>query len=302
MTEVYLSRIGVALGDPVPIAELPEVVAAGSAANLEKEGLSRCLVSGRTSWELAIEAAGRTLEGLPSVVDSVDAVVYVSDSYLDGPAPLRVLDAIGLSQIPFYGTGMAGCGNLSSALQTARCLVLAGVARVVLVITTDVCPPGRRLMGANLSVLSDGAASCLVSAEPGQGGFRLLDVRTAVDASLHALALDSQTLPVLKATALGIRRLGTALFEAGGFNGSAVAHLVTHNYGGSAVRIMASAIGVPADRIWCPTAADLGHCFAADALINLAALGESGALHPGDRLLALMTGEAVWGCAYLQGA
>ncbi|HZM75638.1 MAG TPA: 3-oxoacyl-[acyl-carrier-protein] synthase III C-terminal domain-containing protein [Candidatus Limnocylindrales bacterium] len=299
MTEVYLSRIGVALGEPVPIAELPEVVAAGSAANLEKEGLSRCLVSDRAPWELAIEAARRTLGEPPS---NVDAVVYVYDSYPDDPAPLRVLEATGLAQIPFYGAGMAGCGNLSTALQAARCLVLAGVARTVLVITADACPPGRRLMGANLSVLSDGAASCLVSAEPGEGAFRLLDVRTAVEASLHALALDSQTLPVLKATAFGIRRMGTALFDAGGFSGSEVAHLITHNYGGSAVRIMASAIGVPADRIWCPTAADIGHCFAADALINLAALGESGALRSGDRLLALMTGTAVWGCAYLQTA
>jgi 3-oxoacyl-[acyl-carrier-protein] synthase-3 len=96
--------------------------------------------------------------------------------------------------------------------------------------------------------------------------------------------------------------MGTALFDAGGFNGSGVAHLVTHNYGGSAVRIMASAIGVPADRIWCPTAADIGHCFAADTLINLAALGESGALRSGDRLVTLMTGTAVWGCASLQSA
>jgi 3-oxoacyl-[acyl-carrier-protein] synthase-3 len=230
----------------------------------------------------------------------VDAVVYATDTFWQPEAtkgPARLLEALGCSRTPLYGAALHECGNLGAALHTARATVAAGLAHDVLVLTTDVCRPGGRLMGGNLSVLSDGAASCLVGTARPDSGFRLIAMQTAVEGAMHRINITTDTIAVVKATSDGLGRASKAAYVAAGVQPTDAKLLVTNNYGRSSLRIFAASVGMGFDKVYHANNADIGHCFAADVLIDLEALRTGGDLRPGDLVVALMTGTHAWTCA-----
>jgi 3-oxoacyl-[acyl-carrier-protein] synthase-3 len=282
MTDVFLSRIAYALGDPGDLDELPEITGPpGVADRLRDGGLAGYRRTDRQAWELAATSGRITLDAAPGI----GSVVYATDTFRPRHDPeiaaARFLNATGLGRIPLVGVGYAGCANLALATRTAAALLRAGDTDSALLVTTDVCEPGQRLLTGGIAVLSDGAASCVATTIEPETGFRIIGQVTAIEASLHGLSADDESMAMATATGRGVSRVTTALYASTGLSAGDFAYLVTNNYVASSLRIFAGMAGIGFDRSYRATAADVGHCYAADPLISLAAMAEDGTLRAG---------------------
>ncbi len=147
-------------------------------------------VTERDLEDLAVDSGTATLRAAGLDPAAVDALVLCSNR-IPGPAEdhgrfvQRVLTGIGLGDVPCYGQFLNRCVNLLAGLDVARALVTSGRYRTVLLVTTDKVAPGADRM-SQFALFSDGAASCVVSAEPGgpdggAGGYELLGCAIAQD-------------------------------------------------------------------------------------------------------------------------
>src|ERR1700722_9730474 len=130
-----------------------------------------------TSQSLAALAAGSgraTLVAAGLSPIAIEALVLCSNR-IPGPAEghgqfvADVLTGIGLGDIPAYGVNLNRCVNLLAGIDVASAFVASGRYRRVLVITTDKGAADAPRM-AQFALFSDGAASCVIAAEPGETG------------------------------------------------------------------------------------------------------------------------------------
>jgi 3-oxoacyl-[acyl-carrier-protein] synthase III len=300
--DIYISNLEQALGDPRPMDELSEVQTAGNAAALQADGLRSVRISDFEPWELAARSAERTLFSCGR--DSVGAVFYATDSFWSESAtvrgPARFLDRLDLQQTPLHGVGFEGCANAGGLIATGADALRAGTAASALCVTTDRAAPGARLMGANVSVLSDGAASFLIGNRRPDSGFRVLATSRAVEAGMHQLDVATDTMAVVKATADGVKRAISSALERTGLEASSISHVVANNYGRTSLKIFCAAGGVPFDLLHRENVAEVGHCFAADTLINLRSLLERELVCDGELCLVLCSGFSNWSATVLE--
>lgn len=291
-TAVYLSAIGIALGERTPLDQVAAEDLDGQRETLLAEGLRHVLVSDRAVPDLAAESALRTLA--ESTVP-VDSVVYCTDTRPDvtATADLRTFFR-GIERVDLPGTvvGGADCGNFGLGLAAARQTLLAGQADAVLLVTADRVLGGQRYLANGVTVLSDGAASCVVSRRRPERGpaLRVLSAGTTVQ---RDVADSDRPLTVARATSRAISRIVRASLEPLSLTAKDVRHLVTGHYGDSPRSFLAMAAGVSPELAHGPRRAEVGHCFAADVLLGAAGLLD-GAAEPGDLVLLLASGPDTW--------
>jgi 3-oxoacyl-[acyl-carrier-protein] synthase III len=249
--------------------------------------------------ELAADAGVATLAAAAIGPSSIDALVLCSNR-IPGPAEghgrlvEQILTGIGLPDIPCYGQNLNRCVNLLAGLDVARAFVVSGRYRRVLVITTDKVADGADRM-SQFALFSDGAASCVVAADPGEssaaGSYELLGCATAQDtASLEWTSQISSDLA---------RDVNDRLLAPSGLTLGDIAGLMHANLFKPLVVMKERQAGFSARQLYLDNIRRIGHCFAADPLINLAdraALGHIGegrfcllaASVPGSRIGALL--------------
>ncbi|HXS65870.1 MAG TPA: hypothetical protein VN767_23710 [Streptosporangiaceae bacterium] len=216
--------------------------------------------------DLAVQTGLDTLRTAGIDPASIDALVLCSNR-IPGPAEghgqfvADVLTGIGLADIPAYGANLNRCVNLLAGIDLARALVVSGRYRRVLVITTDKVAEGADRM-SQFALFSDGAASCVIAAEAGPAsGFELLGCATAQEtASLEWTSQISADL----AKDVNEQLTGAAGIKLGDVVALAHANLFT-----PLVAMKERQAGFSADQLYLGNITRLGHCFAADPLINL---------------------------------
>ncbi|PCG84208.1 hypothetical protein CIB93_20545 [Streptomyces sp. WZ.A104] len=297
---VYLSGFAHAAGERVPLAELDDATVADHAERLREQGLRHVRVSASPVPELATASARATLAAAGDA--SVDSAVLCTDTPAAVSPTMDLWDFLagtGRSDLPGAIVGGSGCGNLGPGLAAARDAVRAGTASSVLLVTADRVSTGTRYLPSGTTVLSDGAASCLVSREPvGDGpAVRLrslsLGVRLDTESSARELA-------VARATTRAVGGIVRRALEPLGLERRDVGKILMGNYGDASRSFLALAAGVDPRRAHCPTQADLGHCFSADILVNLAELARRGEAVPGEPVLLLASSPRSWAAALVE--
>jgi 3-oxoacyl-[acyl-carrier-protein] synthase-3 len=258
-------------------------------------------VTERDLEDLAADSGTATLRAARMDPAAVDALVLCSNR-IPGPAEdhgrfvQRVLTGTGLGDIPCYGQFLNRCVNLLAGLDVARALVTSGRHRTVLVITTDRVAPGADRM-SQFALFSDGAASCVVTAEVSQAedetcGYLLLGCATAQ----HTADLEWSS----QISADLARQVTGALLDLLGAKLGDVAALMHANLFKPVVMMKERQAGFSAEQLYLANIPRLGHCFAADPLINLVdrtargdvRLGQKAMLAasvPGSRIGALLS-------------
>ncbi|WP_331767509.1 3-oxoacyl-ACP synthase [Embleya sp. NBC_00896] len=254
--------------------------------------------TGRSLEAMAAESAAATLRAAATAPSRVDAVVLCS-TRIPGPAEGHggfmetFLAEAGLGDIPFYGQNMNRCVNLLAAIDTATAFVNAGRYRRVLIVTTDsVAHEDDRV--ASYALFSDGAASCLVAAEGEiDGGYEIVACASAQHRGslAHANEISADL----------ARTVNDRLLTPSGMKLGDVAGLMHANIFKPVVVMKERQAGFTQAQLHLDNITRVGHCFAADPLINLvdrAAAGhvESGrhymlaAAVPGQRIGVLLRG------------
>jgi 3-oxoacyl-[acyl-carrier-protein] synthase-3 len=246
--------------------------------------------------ELAADTGAATLRAAGANASSIDALVLCSNR-IPGPAEghgqfvENVLTGIGLGDIPCYGQNLNRCVNLLAGLDVSRALVASGRYRRVLLITTDRVADGADRM-SQFALFSDGAASCVVAADAGDTvSYELLGCATAQDtASLEWTKEISSDLA---------REVNDRLLTPPGLKLGDVAALMHANLFKPLIAMKERQAGFSPEQLYLDNIPRIGHCFAADPLINLvdrAALGHVGqgrycllaSSVPGSRIGALL--------------
>jgi 3-oxoacyl-[acyl-carrier-protein] synthase-3 len=264
----YLRGVSYVLGEEevgyAGIARLPELAAAFRLVpNPGLWGWGTVRVTRREVADLAADAARATLAA--AGVDRADALVLCSTRFPaeHGAFVAAVLTRAGLGDIPFYGQGLNQCVNLLAGLDIARSFVLGGRYRTVLVVTADAVAGGDPM--SQFALFSDGAAGCLVTAEPGReptASYRILGCAAAQDAAeLDGSGQISSDL----AREVNDRLLSPLGLKLG--HVTALAHL---NLFKPLLVMKERQAGFREDQLYLGNIGRIGHCFSADPLINLA--------------------------------
>ncbi|MGW9212118.1 3-oxoacyl-ACP synthase [Embleya sp. NPDC055664] len=229
--------------------------------------------------ELAAESAAATLRAGASDADAVvlcsTRVPGLSEGH--GAFMETFLAEAGLGDVPFYGQNMNRCVNLLAAIDTATAFVRAGRHRRVLVVTTDSAAHEDDRM-ASYALFSDGAASCLVTAA-GEiaGGYEILACASAQDRG--RLAHSNEISADLARTVN--ERLLTPL----GMKPGDIAGLMHANIFKPVIVMKERQAGFTPAQLHLDNITRVGHCFAADPLINLVDRAEAGHVQPGRHYL-----------------
>jgi 3-oxoacyl-[acyl-carrier-protein] synthase III len=215
---------------------------------------------------MAIDSGSATLRAAGTDPSSIDALVLCCSEVgvgarMHGRLAATVLTGIGLGDIAFYGMGFNRCVNLLAAIDVASAFVSGGRYRGVLVVTTDrVADEEERML--HYALLSDGAASCLVTADPGG--------RDRYQIESCAAAQDTRSLDWSGEISSDLaRRVSDALLAPLEMRLADVSGLMHANIYKPLVVMKERQAGFTPEQIYTENIGRVGHCFAADPLINL---------------------------------
>jgi len=314
MEDVYISHLASALGKLTQTVEDAEAAgqllsAAGALRASGFESHHRCAAD-----ENAYTLAAAALRNSAIEPERIDAIIYSTCLPLNGNTcptatfaasrdvkhvmqfPASRLQAdFGMHRAFIVGLNQQACTGMLGALRIARNTLIAesGVNRV-LCITADRFPDNA-IYEQSYNLISDGAAACLVSREP--QGYRLIDVHHISNGAM-VNASDDETVGsyfsyTCNLVQEALQRADMALSD--------VRWVVPQNTNRKAWDILSRLLGLEPQQAWFPSMATTGHVISADNIINLAALCESDALEPGDRVLTFMAGYGSnWQCALLE--
>jgi 3-oxoacyl-[acyl-carrier-protein] synthase-3 len=271
-TKAYLRGTSYVLGEAeigyADIPRLPELAASiGLAQNPGLWGWGTIRVTKRSLPELAAASCSDSLKAAGLAPGDVDALVCCA-TRVDEPSDdhgsflAAVLTGAGLGDIACYGQNLNRCLNLVAGLDTAVAFVRSGRYRRVLVVTVDAVAEGADPI-SQFALYSDGAASCVVCADPGseQGCYEILGCATAQDAATMdgASQISSDLAKVVNERLLSEADLKLP----------DIAALLHLNLFKPVLVMKELQAGFATGQLYLDNIVRLGHCFSADPLINL---------------------------------
>jgi 3-oxoacyl-[acyl-carrier-protein] synthase-3 len=316
MNEIFVNNFSSALGSR--LQDVGQAEAAGqlvsTAAALREAGFEYHRVC--TDEESAFDLAARAFEQAEVDASLIDAIVYATCLPLNGSESDEQLfrktgDVKHIMQFPasrlqsrydlhkafIVGLNQQACTGMLGSLRIARNLLVAeDNIDNVLCITADRFPEGARYE-QSYNLISDGAAACVVSRNP--GGFRLLDIHHLSNGAMVA-ASDDETVGSYFSY---VARLVNECLEKNAITPASLRWVVPQNTNSKAWGILARLLGINEDAAFFPSMKQVGHVISSDVAINLAELSSSGHLQQGDLVLSFMAGYGSnWQCALLEAA
>ncbi len=302
-TPCFVGDLGVALGRRKLSVE--ESAAAGRTRSGETELLEagfrfhHVCDDGDTAYDLARAAVAPMADRLAGT----DAIVYATCLPANANlAPARRFEesgdvkdlmvypasrlqaALGLDQAIVVGLGQQACTGMLGSIRLARGLLASepDMDRI-LCVTADRFPPGARYEQA-YSLISDGAAACVVTRDPGD--YRLVASHHITNGAMVS-ADDDETVGAYFSY---VHRLVTELLAKAGRAPCELAWVVPQNTDPRAWRILARLLGVDDGRVFAASLPDVAHVISGDNIVNLSWLEERDVLQAGDLVMLVMAG------------
>lgn len=314
MTEVYVDHLGYALGRHKHSVE--ESAAAGRIHNAAADFLAsgfawhHVCAETETAYDLARGAVSSIGDGLGSPEAIVYATCIPANANLGDPArfaetsdvkhlmdfPVSRLQAdLGLEGAFVVGLGQQACTSMLGSLRLAHGLIATdpGIDRV-LCVSADRFPPGASYEQA-YSLVSDGAAACVVSRAP--AAYRLVAAHHLTNGAMVA-ADDDETVGSYFAYT---HRLVTELLAKAGRTADDLDWVVPQNTDAKAWQILGRLLRIDPAKVSCRSLPDVAHVISGDNIINLAALQDHGGVEPGHLLVLTMAGYGMnWQAVLLE--
>jgi 3-oxoacyl-[acyl-carrier-protein] synthase-3 len=249
--------------------------------------------------ELAVRSGRETLRAAGVKPDEVDALVLCSTTFpSEVAAHAELIGSVlrGLElDVPVTGITLNRCANLLAGLQTAATMVAARRHRTVLVITTDqVAAESERL--TDFALFSDGAASCLVSRESDGAPESYHWVADSYAQNPDALGRGNEISADLAKTA------NQRLFAAAGITVEEIDGLLHNNIYLPIVTMKELQAGFAQAQLDTSNVTRVGHCFAADPLLNLVDRQSAGTIRAGGLYLLASSVSGLRICVLLRAA
>jgi 3-oxoacyl-[acyl-carrier-protein] synthase III len=264
-------------------------------------GLDQVRLDPDGTVEDLLRAAAGALTALRGNEHRVAYVLYATSLPVQTPYPHNPLRdlcrELGLGHALAFKVSHHACASGLLAIDLAGRLLAAhpepapdGGEPLALVLAGEKTFTRDAQVAPEISLFSEGAAACLV--RPGGGRDRVLSYRAALRGEYDGrLAEDPALLTAFN-------RAYPELLESVIRDALAAADtrleelklILPHNANRISWRSLSRRTGFPLERILLDNVADYGHCFAADAFINLHTAESRGLLQPGDRYLVAAAG------------
>jgi 3-oxoacyl-[acyl-carrier-protein] synthase III len=306
-TPMYMSAIAYVLGERRPIEELDalrrnaDMLQAFKAARFELY-----CKSSMSPIELACLSMSQTMAKTSIKPSDIDYVLYCCEYNPDLQSHKHLhleCARLGLHAAMPVGLYFTGCGNVASGMAMAQSLIRSGQARNVLLLTSDCsADENKRVVPPSIAIMSDGASSCLLTADrpAGDDGFQVID--TQIDVFHRMATLD----PVLNPKEYKIamfdrtRVVFDKICSSAGLQSSDVDALISQNLEITTLTMMCHRFRLDPSINYTDNLPAIGHAGLADNLINLLDSLQRGRLPEQARVLMLATGPYSFGLTALR--
>jgi 3-oxoacyl-[acyl-carrier-protein] synthase-3 len=294
----YITSIATHLGERVPLADIDDLSVADRLDMLEEQGRTHSRVSGLSPVELASTSGAATLAR--AGIRMPGELIYVTES-LTTPRLMddvsSLVSALELPDVSAMAIAGNGCANLATALKVGRNGISAEGSDDILVVTAAVAGKDARYQETGDALISDGAASFLLSKTPRSTGFRVLATtvqsRAEPPPAAVSMAGARTTTHAIRACKADLRRRLGSEWKPD--------HFFTGNYGPSSMTFLGLSAGFDElSEFSYATAADIGHCMAADLVITLDRWEREATRKHGESLLLLASGPRMWSLIALE--
>jgi 3-oxoacyl-[acyl-carrier-protein] synthase-3 len=202
---------------------------------------------------------------------------------MDYPAS-RLQAVLGLDGAAVIGIGQQACTSMLGSIRVARGLLAAEPdMNRILCVTADRFPPRARYEQA-YSLISDGAAACVVSRDVGD--YRLIAAHHITNGAMVSADDDETVGAYFSYTS---RLVGELLAKAGR-SAAEVAWVVPQNTDPRAWRILARLLGIDEGCVFAASLPDVAHVISGDNIVNLSWLEGRDVLQVGDLVVLVMAG------------
>ena len=229
-----------------------------------------------SSLDMKIRAAGQALASARIEPREVDGAILCAANPPEngegpGEAERRFLEAVGLEKAFPLTVTSGGCGAMLAGIAIATSMLGDGPFTHMLVVGGDRSPTGTARF-QRYGLFSDAACGCIVSSRSARG-FDI--VRVAVVSSPESMHAGAPFTSELAA------RTNARLFAGLGLTASGVTKLFGTNVFLPIAMLKEAEAGFARAQIYLENVKRLGHCYACDAVINLADYQRSAAILPG---------------------
>jgi 3-oxoacyl-[acyl-carrier-protein] synthase-3 len=298
----YITNIEVRLGERVPLDDIADTSIASRLDTLKEQGRRHSRISESSPVELAAASGAATLARAGLQVPG--GLIYATESLTQS----RLMDdvswlvsALEIPDVSALAVAGNGCANLATALQVARNTIRAEDADDILIVTATVAEADARYQETGDALISDGAASFLLSKEPRSPGFHVLAMATQSRAEPEPPSASAS------ASMAGARTAANAIRACKADLRTRLApewtpdHFFTGNYGPSSMTFLGVSAGFfELSEFSRDTAVDIGHCMAADLVITLDKWEREAPRKHGESLLLLASGPRTWSLIALE--
>lgn len=305
-TKVYWTSSSYELGDLHKIEEIDELKENNQVLNtLLTLGLDQYSKSNVSAIDIAKRSIQNTLQKTNISREDIDILVYASYSFGDSGFSLHqqvgnLIDELGLENAYPIGTFLSGCGNLHTAIRIARNLIKSQECKNILVVTTDVVPYNfSRIVQPNISVLSDAAASFILTSCKAEGEFEVLSNNQHMNAKISHIDPQKEPLEYLEKVIEGIKKTCAISLENINKESKNFSQLITNNYNISVSKTICATLNFNTERNYSKNISRFAHASAADNVINLCDFSVKKIFSSNELVLLLGTGPSTWGSTVL---
>lgn len=300
---IYLSSPAYALGELQEISTLTEVPEAVR-ERLLADGLRKYARANESVLSLLRRSIAETFRKSPVDRGSVGLVVFASISgWILSELRLAAQELLNEFELPHAFpllVSLADCANFHSAVAVAVDAIGAGRSDSVLLVTIDLVPPSLdRVVPPSIGVLSDGAASCLITRRQ-CSGLRIEWLHAANDATLARLDPNRDQMRYFVANNRGLERVVRDALQAAELNGADFARVIFNNYNAPVAKMTALTGGFRPEAVFSENIGRVGHVAAADNLVNLTDSLEARPPVSGELGFLLGTGQTAWAAMILR--
>lgn len=305
---VYMGAIEYELGESVPIDQYyPLRGDLETIKHFKKNGLENIAVSPIDPNLLALRSCKKTLKSTNLSGSDIDAVIYASTSNWN-PAFSKensinwLLNELEVTNGFPMGIYLPGCANFSIALRVAKNLIIGDGLKHVLIVTsdkTDPKDPENRIFYPDITLLSDAAASCIVSSVD-EFDYIVKDVQHHSAPHMWDLDMEKNFSAFLLETVRGTETAVNKLFSNIDEKKEDIKLLILNNFNLSTMRMIAKQIGFRDDVVYMDNLMRFAHAFTADNLINFIDAEKSKNFPSGSLFLLLAAGAKNWGLILIE--
>src|SRR5215469_6742302 len=271
----FLSAIAYSVGNHRPIDVLQELegITPEAVAGLKERGLVEFCHDTRNIPQMCLDTALKTLKSAELTPQQVDAIVLATSNAnwintLDAETTLfSVFQRGGFDKTRFIGLSLQACSAFGEAASIAGGLIGSPKGPVrVLVILFGSRETSTRLGPAATTIYSDGAASCIISAE--KGDFEICASESLFNINLGAMGRLGNFDQFLGGVQ-DLAELSTKVFDKTGITPDAISAAFCTNGSLVHLRVMSNAAKVPIDRVYTKDVPRFAHVYSCDNLISL---------------------------------